>query len=50
VVVLRFFADLSIADTALALRCSEGTVKSYTNRALTRLRQLLDEPEEVRNR
>jgi RNA polymerase sigma-70 factor (sigma-E family) len=41
VVVLRFFADLSVAETALALRCSEGAIKAYTNRALTKLRQLM---------
>lgn len=41
VVVLRFFVDLSVADTATAMRTSEGTVKSYTNRALTQLRESL---------
>ena len=41
VAVLRFFADLSVADTAAAMRTSEGTVKSYTNRALTQLRESL---------
>lgn len=41
VVVLRFFADLSVADTAQALRTSEGTVKAHTSRAVARLRQLL---------
>jgi RNA polymerase sigma factor (sigma-70 family) len=42
VVVLRFFDDLSVADTAAALDCSEGTVKSQTSRALDRLRTVLD--------
>lgn len=42
VVVLRFFEDLSVADTAAAMGTSEGTVKSYTSRALTQLRGLLD--------
>jgi len=51
VVVLRFFADLSVAETARALRCSEGAVKAYTSRAMTKLRQLLDVQEiEVRQR
>jgi RNA polymerase sigma-70 factor (sigma-E family) len=42
VVVLRFFADLSVEETAETLGCSTGTVKSYTSRALSRLRDLLD--------
>lgn len=42
VIVLRFYADLSVTDTARALQCSEGAVKAYTNRALTKLRQLVD--------
>jgi RNA polymerase sigma-70 factor (sigma-E family) len=41
VVVLRFFEDLSVADTAVAMGTSEGTVKSYTSRALTQLHQSL---------
>ncbi|GGU26836.1 SigE family RNA polymerase sigma factor [Lentzea flava] len=43
VVVLRFFADLSVAETAQTLRTSEGTVKAHTSRAVARLRQLLGE-------
>ncbi len=42
VLVLRFFDDLSVADTAAALDCSEGTVKSQTARALDRMRSVLD--------
>jgi RNA polymerase sigma-70 factor (sigma-E family) len=52
VVVLRFFVDLTIAETALAMRTSEGTVKSQTSRALDQLRRLLgDRPnlEEEKN-
>jgi RNA polymerase sigma-70 factor (sigma-E family) len=38
VLVLRFYADLSVEDTAHALGCSIGTVKSTTSDALSRLR------------
>lgn len=38
VVVLRFYEDLSVEETAELLGCSPGTVKSRTNRALERLR------------
>lgn len=41
VIVLRFFEDLSVEQTAELLGCSTGTVKSYTSRALSRLRELL---------
>jgi RNA polymerase sigma-70 factor (sigma-E family) len=44
VIVLRCWDDLSIAETARALDCSEGTVKSQTSRGLAQLRQLLAEP------
>ena len=40
-VVYRYFHDLSVADTADALSCSQGTVKSQTARALDRLRAVL---------
>ena len=41
-VVFRYFYDLDVADTAQALGCSEGTVKSQTARALDRLRGVLE--------
>ena len=43
VVVLRFFDDLSVAQTAAAMGCSLGAVKSHTARALDRLRPLLND-------
>lgn len=38
VVVLRYFDDLDIHETAASLGCSVGTVKSQTAKALARLR------------
>ena len=38
VLVLRYYEDLSEADTAAAMGCSVGTVKSQSHKALARLR------------
>jgi RNA polymerase sigma factor (sigma-70 family) len=47
VVVLRYYALLSVADTAAALDCAEGTVKSQTHDALAMLRSWLGPAEEA---
>jgi RNA polymerase sigma-70 factor (sigma-E family) len=39
VIVLRYWLDLSEAETAAALNCSVGTVKSQASRALATLRK-----------
>jgi RNA polymerase sigma-70 factor (sigma-E family) len=44
VVVLRWYEGLSEAETAAALGCSLGSVKSQASRGLARLRLLLDQP------
>lgn len=41
VIACRFLLDLSVGETAVALDLPEGTVKSYTARALARMRDLL---------
>lgn len=38
VLVLRFFEDLSVDETARALQLNPGTVKSHTSRALAQIR------------
>jgi RNA polymerase sigma-70 factor (sigma-E family) len=43
VIAVRFYLDLSEADTAALLGMRPGTVKSQTSRGLQRLRQLLEE-------
>ncbi|MCW2759156.1 MAG: putative polymerase ECF-subfamily sigma factor [Nocardioidaceae bacterium] len=42
VVVLRHWLDLDVAETAVVLDCSTGTVKSQNAKALAHLRQTLD--------
>jgi RNA polymerase sigma-70 factor (sigma-E family) len=39
--VLRFWEDLSVEETAKALRCTAGTVKSQTARGLEAMRELV---------
>jgi RNA polymerase sigma-70 factor (sigma-E family) len=41
VLVLRYWEDLSEAETAALLRCSPGTVKAQASRGLARLRETL---------
>ncbi len=41
-VVLRYMADLTVRDTALALGTSENTVKTQVRQGLRRLREALD--------
>lgn len=50
VVVLRYYADLTEAQTAQALNVSTGTVKSQNAKALARLREVLGEDLDVSER
>jgi len=43
VLVLRYFHDLSVEDTAEALSCPRGTVKSQAARGLDKLRERMSE-------
>jgi RNA polymerase sigma-70 factor (sigma-E family) len=46
VIVLRYYCDLSVEETAQVLECSTGTVKSQTTRALETLRaSMIDVPD-----
>jgi RNA polymerase sigma-70 factor (ECF subfamily) len=42
IIYLRYFLELSVAETAAAAHIAPGTVKSRLNRALQRLRQVVE--------
>ena len=42
VVILHYTGGLTLRETAEALACSEGTVKSRLNAAITKLRSMLE--------
>jgi RNA polymerase sigma-70 factor (sigma-E family) len=42
ILACRFVLDLSVSETARVLGIPQGTVKSYTARALTRMRHMLE--------
>jgi RNA polymerase sigma-70 factor (ECF subfamily) len=44
-VVLRYFADLSIAEVAVVMKVQEGTVKALTHQGVAALRTALGSPE-----
>src|SRR5215510_13233855 len=48
VLVLRYFEDLTVEQTAAALGCSTGTVKSQTHDALSKMRDALDHPTDLK--
>lgn len=49
-IALRFYADLSVVDTAAAMGCSTGAVKIHTSRAVAKLRAALSDSTEGTSR
>jgi RNA polymerase sigma-70 factor (sigma-E family) len=47
-IVLRYYCDLNVGQTAIALGCSVGTVKSQTSKGLAALRHALEQPAAAR--
>lgn len=45
-VVLRYLADLSVADVAAAMGCAEGTAKATLHQALRRMRIEMEDDDE----
>lgn len=43
IVILKYFQDLTITEISQALDCPAGTVKTYLNKALSKLRLLMNE-------
>lgn len=39
--ILRYWEDLDVADTALAMKCSQGSVKTHCSRATHRIAEFL---------
>ena len=46
-IAFRYFADMTIADTARAMGCSTGTVKALTSQGIATLRKTLAIDQEV---